>query len=186
MCLSLLWDIKHLSSKVSPTDSAQVTRQQTKGQWLPKMQTQHEKACGTKLCQGKLTHNMIHLPIAGSSYCMRKTVEKNIYKLGEDLRIPSSILFQVWCFSYYQTCVAYMLNGHTWTECHPLTCNGEMDLPLLNEIKTSFPSLCYFQMQPTGRGTRMEMGNRPFSRVRVWMETTWKHGYQAPLLKVKV
>lgn len=29
-----------------------------------------------------------------------------------------------------------------------------------------FPSLCYFQMQPTGRRTRMEVGNRPYSRVR--------------------
>lgn len=51
------------------------------------------------------------------------------------------------------------------TKGSPLTSNGGIDLPPANEIKASFPSLCYFQLQPTGRGTRMEVGNRPYSGV---------------------
>lgn len=58
-----------------------------------------------------------------------------------------------------------MLNGHTSTLAHLLTSNRGTDLPPANEMK-AFPSLCYFQMQPTGRGTRMEVGNKPYSRVR--------------------
>lgn len=69
-------------------------------------------------------------------------------------------LFSDLCF----LSVAYVLNGHTSTESPPLTSYGGIDLPPENEIKASFPSsLCYFEMQPTGRGTRMEVGNRPFS-----------------------
>lgn len=37
---SLLWDSEHLSSKISPTDSVRVTRQQTEG--LPRMRSTRE------------------------------------------------------------------------------------------------------------------------------------------------
>ena len=56
----------HLSSEVSPTHRAQVTRQQIAGQRLPRIQTQHEKARGTKPCQGKLKQNAIYLPTIGT------------------------------------------------------------------------------------------------------------------------
>lgn len=37
-----------------------------------------------------------------------------------------------------------------------------------------FPSPCYFETQPTGRGTRMEVGNRPWSGVRGLSGNNWE------------
>ncbi len=76
-----------------------------------------------------------------------------------------------------------MLNGHTSTSAHPLTGNGGADLPPANEIKASFPSLCYFQMQPTGSGTRTEVGNRPNIGVEGLNGNNLEH--QTLLLKQK-
>lgn len=69
------------------------------------------------------------------------------------------------------------------TKGSPLTSNGGIDLPPANEIKASFPSLCYFQLQPTGRGTRMEVGNRPYSGVGGLNGKNSEH--QTPQLKAK-
>ena len=135
---------QHLPSKVWPTDSAQVTRQQSERLWLLRMQTQHEKACGTKHCQGKLKQNTIHFPIAGTAEAgwvisLRKTVYLN--KLGEHFRISPSILFlsvKTGLVLQLFSDLCFLSVRSMVVQVHPLTSNGGIDLPPANEIKASF------------------------------------------------
>lgn len=160
LSVPLLGDSRHLSYKVLPTYSAQVTGL-TEGPGLPRMQTQHETACGKKTLSGKSETEDGTFTRGWLRKC-HMFGNGLLFKLKEQEIIITSILFvclQIWC-SFCSLNTAPVLSDPASTESHLLTSDGGIDLPPANEIKASFSSLCYFQMQPTGRGAREEVGNR--------------------------
>jgi len=120
-----------------------------------KIETEHDTFTDCRRRRGRMTN---YHALASSS-CSRKTVYLN--KLGEHFRISPAIrsfsVVWVWRFGYFRLVFSYAPNNPTTTWSHPLIGNGGKDLP-----PASFSSLCYFQMQPTGRGSWTDVGYRPF------------------------
>lgn len=123
LSMPLLGDSRHLSYEVLPTYSAQVTGL-TEGLGLPRMQTKHEMACGTKRCQGKVKQKTRRLSKAGwpcvtflamiCLYTRRAANNYHLLPLCLSLERIWLSLFPEYCFRPEWSCKCRVSPPHQW------------------------------------------------------------------------